>query len=127
MTAPAAKQPFDQQNIEPTLSDSILVTLIAARSRIESPEKWCKGSYEIGEARCIWGATQEVCGTYWNPADEYLQPFALELGHAGSASLNDHPETTHADVLALFDRAIAARKAELLQTNKVGAVAVIRA
>jgi hypothetical protein len=96
--------------------------LIAARAKIATPETWTKGSAWRDEngRRCSLKNAQCFCvaGSVW----------ALEVGNMDGrqdvalntigasippkfkrdiAGFNDHPETTHADVLAVMDAAIA--------------------
>jgi hypothetical protein len=86
--------------------------LIAARALIDMPEKWGKGSYQEGGCHCAIGAVLKVQGLLG------ISCFAGDEENALKAALptldmvehfNDHPFTTHADIMALFDRAIAAQ------------------
>lgn len=86
--------------------------LIAAKALIDSPEKWGKGWPVAGGAMCIYMATttstEETadCGE----AEDALRSVCVErVGHDRLSHFNDAPETTHADVMDLFDRAIAAQ------------------
>ena len=95
-----------------------------ARAVIEKPENWTKGTFArsakgnpvsaVGRAACAWcavGAVRRVTG--------YDQILFSRVGRALSyasdgpsiVTINDSPKATHADVLALFDRAIAAEEA----------------
>jgi hypothetical protein len=84
--------------------------------------KWYKGGHGSKETGfCIIGALSEAACTYrgrWSEQDKRAYKEALarlvkhlpDIGWTGEAWLplfNDHKDTTHADVLALFDRAIA--------------------
>lgn len=85
--------------------------LIAARALIDTPEKWTKGSYERDGCYCVAGALRIAIfgglddnGPYWDryrTAKRSLHPSDVIL-------FNDASETTHADMMALFDRAIEA-------------------
>ncbi|QWK78628.1 DUF6197 family protein [Ochrobactrum sp. BTU1] len=101
--------------------------LRAARDLISVPDRWTKWGYgfevkplteeQAGETPwvtepeatcfCALGAVRKVTGR----ADDY-QPAVrlLEAGAFDVAEYNDHPSTTHADVLRMFNRAI--RRAE---------------
>lgn len=122
--------PFDQQNFEPTPSDEVLARLIAGRDRIADPVRWTRGALmrdatdDGPAAMCARGAI--FCGfsatarEIYAAADDALfrrLPMRFQTMRdarfAGVPSFNNDPSTTHADVLALFDRAIAARKAEM--------------
>ena len=86
--------------------------LKAARALIGSPSKWCKGSYHAtGDRHCTLGAIMVATPNFAErdavreallaalPDDAKRRPHAL-------ATYND--EHTHREVMALFDRAIAA-------------------
>ena len=94
--------------------------LIAAKKLIEHPENWMQGDYTnwygclcaLGACRLALYGSVERKGRAHN-GDENPLAFALkESLPAGDwrtvDEFNDHPDTTHADVMALFDRAIAA-------------------
>ena len=85
-----------------------LEVLTAARKRIDTPSKWCKGYISAGSRCCIMGALDEVTLTYieFHKAKDVL----LSQVGDGIEEFNDHPTTTHRDVLALFDRAIEAER-----------------
>lgn len=92
--------------------------LRAAKALIDTPEKWTRGEYArdmfgsgvdclSGEAVCFCtlGALGAVGAANCDP----IIRKALEPVFAGSVSMfNDSRTTTHADIMALFDRAIAA-------------------
>ena len=96
--------------------------LIAARAKIEAPERWTKGAFarsargrkvrlDGGKARCwcMLGALQEVemSPIRFRQAWALLVP-AISVPDSISEVVlwNDAPERTHAEVLAAFDRAI---------------------
>ncbi len=98
--------------------------LIAARAKIEAPERWTQGEFarskidrrvkatsDRAECWCIMGAVDAVVK---NDPDRFRDA-NLAVGHAIGirelreiADWNDDPARTHAEVLAAFDRAIAA-------------------
>ena len=98
--------------------------LIAAKALIDTPEKWQKGDYgsvedcmcALGACRAaIYGTTEFLPRGDWrgdeNGLAEALRaalPERWSQSFSGVSDFNDAPETTHADVMALFDRAIAA-------------------
>ena len=89
---------------------SVRESLIAARALIDTPEKWIKGSSRNGQGGyCALGAMDKIgpeSGCY------LALRSALPSEEPGFvAAYNDLPTTTHADILALFDRAIAACEA----------------
>lgn len=114
--------PFDQQQFEveaPVIVDPVIDVLEQAKARISTPDKWCKNVlYDEQGARCILGALQATSDC---PGDEmwhshFLPAFRLINAFVPTGNMvdfNNDPATTHADILTLFDRAIAARKAEL--------------
>lgn len=102
---------------------TVLEALIQARERISTPERWCRGWYAkdadgypiletedeaasfcaVGAIGAVAPVGQDLC----ERAQGILHAEARRLGFLGVASFNDHRRTTHADVLALYDRAIA--------------------
>lgn len=107
---------------ETTTEPPVVALLVAARAKIDTPDKWCKGvlamdvhGCPVGEksskARrwCALGCVQSVAG------DDNLDDIAVgflyrNVGHI--STFNDDEETTHADVLAMFDLAIALARKE---------------
>lgn len=95
---------------------SVRDNLIAARALIDTPEKWGKEHYEPRPGCfCVSGALAKVYGVDPNPQNceagpEYRALYAAVPNGpwSGPVNYNDHPDTTHADIMALFDRAIEA-------------------
>jgi hypothetical protein len=90
-----------------TIADQLRV----ARKLIETPDKWCKGSMELDGAFCAIGACLKAVGgsAPWDKMVIALQQALQQAGPCASVALwNDALTTTHTDILALFDRAIAA-------------------
>lgn len=102
--------------------------LQTARARIDTEEKWVKGSWTKGgdydssdkSAMCVGRA---ICGIRYSNGGagpgEVVKALAEEVPEkyrrAGDpfgafADFNDADETTHADVMAVFDRALAKLK-----------------
>lgn len=94
-----------------------LEILVAARAKISTPDKWCKGQpatditgwpcvadSPTAYRWCVLGALILVCKRNM----EAVRQAALCLG-GGVVQFNDALTTMHADILALFDRAIAAQ------------------
>lgn len=104
------------------MNTNIKAILIEAKARIVDPASWTKGAlartkdllvtglYD-GNAVCYCslGAVQLVAGNLTAQAKSALES-QLPMDYSGRhlAAYNDDPNTKHADVLALFDRAIAA-------------------
>lgn len=80
--------------------------LRTAKAFIDKPQKWRKGPAYQGRlcALAALGRAEMATGTNIPCA---LLDRALPEGYGFVFALNDAPETTHADVMALFDRAIA--------------------
>ena len=93
-----------------------------ARKLLEDPSHWTKGAFAKAAAGCAIASTSDnaVCwcaigalrrfdrGGYSAAYSNAV--FVLQCcvsGSGGVAEFNDDPNTTHADVLAMFDRAIA--------------------
>ena len=103
--------------------------LIAARAKIDKHQKWCKGVFSrdhngdevspvsVNAVRfCALGAIRAVT---LGPLSRSEARAALRLaaGYSNDSNesifkLNDHPKTRHADIMALYDRAIEATKGE---------------
>lgn len=97
--------------------------LIAAKALIDTPEKWGKGDFTPAPGCfCTFGAIAAINGFRFG-VDKYPPTYAEDMAIArclpeGWAArvdvvpdFNDDPSTTHADIMALFDRAIAAQAA----------------
>lgn len=90
--------------------------LIVAKALIDTPEKWCKGIH-AGQNCAMWALAEAapMANYRWIEAAEALRKAAPRRPHGDYGcpvvAFNDAPTTTHADVMALFDRAIAAAEA----------------
>lgn len=101
--------------------------LIAARALIDTPEKWTRHTFarnadglpvnndsEKAVCFCIMGAVGRVTECYsaaitpWREMTNALREANAITANFGIPHFNDRFDTTHADVLALFDEAIAA-------------------
>jgi hypothetical protein len=90
--------------------------LKAAKALIDTPEKWAKGAWLHDDGtRCAEGACIATTGgRTWSPLfDNLIAQLPPEWIATGNpiVRFNDDDATTRADVLALFDRAIAAAEA----------------
>jgi hypothetical protein len=87
--------------------------LIAARALIDTPEKWGKGAWHSRGCFCAIGAVLEAQGKLGRAAyggeTEVALMHALPAGIGSVEDFNDQFRTTHADIMALFDRAIEAQ------------------
>lgn len=99
--------------------ESVKENLIAARSLIDAPEKWGKGdAYGIITPRgckCAMVAVSEVCKVdaafkVTRSALESQLPPGFITSSWPVVDFNDHSDTTHAEIMSLFDRAIAAQE-----------------
>lgn len=104
--------------------------LIAAKALIDTPEKWGKGAFEVSPGcLCAFGAIARAldpdidfeCDGVGISREDRALAQALPDGWMKTVgmidSFNDHPDTTHADIMALFDRAIAMQDDDRLQTR----------
>ena len=112
-----------------TYTDEILQTLIKADELLSGPEKWCKGVYHYNGRFCALGAITEVSNAWLysdrreriscrraNAADQRLwAALPSPIHYIAVCDYNDEPETTFEDIKALFQKAIAARRAELVK------------
>lgn len=86
--------------------------LRSAKARIGTPEKWGKGDTvrERG-LLCAGLAINNSCE--WQINEARAGSFFMKAVRADSVpEWNDRPETTHAEVMAAFDRAIALAEAD---------------
>lgn len=98
------------------MNEKLIENLKAAKALIDTPEKWGKGTYEPGpDCYCVVGALKAANGwsefEVWNTKAINALYSACDDRFEGIVDLNDHPDTTHADIMALIDRAIAAAEA----------------
>lgn len=101
-----------------------LEQLRRAREHLSRPEQWFQGAASSradnpmqgaldGFPCCAVGALRWAMGAVASDGEaRKLLVQALPGELASVVSFNDDPDTTHADILALFDRAIAAAEAE---------------
>lgn len=91
---------------------SVRENLIKAKALIDAPEKWHKGSLRNGSCLCamgaVWDSLKSDGHTGWCRGTlEYRAVVsALPEPFNDVPPFNDDPNTTHADIIALFDRAI---------------------
>jgi len=96
--------PFDGVDF---VSVKSLQQIDAVIDRLATPDKWCKGALRSHDGRyCIRGAVRAVGG------GEALEPVILQaIGEVAGKrfcrieSFNDHPNTSHAQILAVLTRA----------------------
>ena len=88
--------------------------LIIAKEVISNPKHWVKNSYKQSaedglNAYCSVGAlnTLDMSFSDYTAAKHCLDRMATIKGYTGIISFNDCPGTTHAQILELFDSAIA--------------------
>jgi hypothetical protein len=72
---------------------------------IDTPEKWCKGNAKVlstnSVSYCVLSACVEA-GVDRNSLNSLISVLNGRI-----VDFNDHPDTTHEDIMALFDLAIA--------------------
>lgn len=98
------------------MSKTLAADLRAARALIDTPEKWVKYRWGVSGHYCAAGALREALGFEILPkgmvdSSFWSHPAVKEVvGQTpyGIVAFNDDPATQHSDVLAVFDRAIAA-------------------
>lgn len=85
--------------------------LIAAKALIDAPEKWVKGMPQPDKKKfCAMAAIGAVCNEWSGPRGALLAALPDRFV-GGVMDFNDHPDTTHSDIMALFQRAIDAQDA----------------
>jgi len=99
---------------------SLKSDLVAAKALIDTPEKWCQGTYSIDDrSYCVLGASRKAVGleawTFNFNQPRYLAVYGvlqavLPRGpyRGDVAAFNDAKRRKHSDIMALFDRAIVA-------------------
>lgn len=95
--------------------------LIAARAKIEAPERWTKGEFARTEDGKACRSSSDAASCYCMEGAVLSQPYlwrkkaracailrlaVVTLDYPTTPSWNDAPDRTHAEVLAAFDRAI---------------------
>ena len=100
-----------------------LEILIDARARIAGKNSWVKRCFQNGNGYCLVGALSLACGSpEFNVTSQTERRLARLLAKQLAPnmqwrirllpprmrlmSFNDHPRTSHDDVMALFDRTI---------------------
>ncbi len=103
--------PFDGQESEYNIRQCLLARLdegiVRVRALLDREDRWCKGALHTSDGRhCLIGAMEAT------QAERLLRPAILcAIGeHTGRYYLriecfNDKKSTTHADVIAVLDRA----------------------
>lgn len=105
---------------------NITETLIKARELISDPKHWTKKALARSEknrpvdvfskkacAFCMEGAIRKAEDDLWpSPAVKYVSKYTQKKYYKAAYEINDAPETTHEDVLKLFDEMIEASKTE---------------
>lgn len=83
--------------------------LIAARKLIENESDWCQGGFtNDAGARCALQAIYDAKGVHWCDGVRAPEYKALKEAMGGQFPGDFNDAHTHAEVLAAFDRAIAA-------------------
>ncbi len=84
--------------------------LTLAREKISDTANWRKGSRRSGQPNqyCSEEAIEAVTGETGPDRDSAIQVLSQIVGDKYPYCWNDDPSRTHAEVLAAFDRAIAA-------------------
>lgn len=99
---------------------SIASDIRKVREYLTDPAKWNKdGDYFKGGDRdtgcgCVFGVLDLVLGVGSpedSPAGEFLDQHSYARNDCRAIDFNDDPATTHADMLAFLDSAIAAAEA----------------
>jgi hypothetical protein len=90
-----------------------LVVLLAARELLA--KGWVKGTLKQGDKYCMVGSLDPIGGDpYSTQRDAYMILQSVTPCREGSgsriANFNDHKTTTHAEVLAVYDKAIEAAR-----------------
>ena len=100
----------DIQKHAPPVVDEVTQTILKARELLSDPDKWFKGSMtnRAHNAFCVMGAIRVVTtgdALTWNRKTVEASNRVAGFVPGIVSAFNDDPNTTHADVLALLDRA----------------------
>lgn len=106
-----------------------LEVLVAARELIAEPEHWTKGASARGKSGakvdpdgraavsfCATGACYRATRRDWRHAPAAIDALQDAVNYSGIVYYNDEPTTTHTDILAVFDKAIANKTAAQVQS-----------
>jgi hypothetical protein len=91
---------------------STLDVLRAAREYISAPSRWAQGWYDEGGAVCAIGAVNVAMGRQPDCNEISEAEEALRSAVSGDSVVDFNDSHTHAEVLTLFDRAIAIEEAK---------------
>ena len=87
--------------------------LIAAKALIDTPRKWRRGGSIQNGRSCAWNAVYDatrrhdrLCLAEVALAEAVPAERRQPSSQSTIIQFNDDPATTHADIMALFDRAI---------------------
>ncbi len=106
---------YAPREVQPATEITPARLLRAARALIDQEDTWVQGRYEtLRGRRCAIGALQAAARglrhpTAFEAARDLLRTEALIMGFSHVEKMNDR--SSHAEVLALFDRAIARAEA----------------
>lgn len=122
---------MDKSSVIDRIDASASRLLRRAKELIATPQQWCKRVYgdSWGRAFCSYGALDWAAAgdgaLFTRVWDKYLCPSAPTWNCP--ISFNDLPDTTHEDVLLMFDRAIAlAEKDEGRESDSAYAARMVR-
>lgn len=89
--------------------DSVVQLLTEARAKIADPKNWIKGRFVVDDCYCSVGAVYMSAVGEDNRAFrmEAIKALRVAAGVESVIDFNDAETTSHADVLAMFDKAIA--------------------
>ena len=112
--------PFDSTLFDLPQEDKTLTILRLAREGVSDPARWARDHLEDGPRSCALGwVWRHTHGGYLYENTVHvlsrsapIRPaFSCDCGFCRVSAYNDAPETSHADIVALFDRAIASMEA----------------
>jgi hypothetical protein len=91
---------------------STLDVLRAAREYISDPSRWSQGWYDDGGAVCAIGAVNVAMGRQPDCGEISEAEEALRSAVSGDSVVDFNDSHSHAEVLAVFHRAIAVEEAK---------------
>lgn len=100
------------------MNPQLIADLEAAKALIATPDNWVQvypGTHAgSGKCECITTSLSKATST-WDYSNERFRCAIVALGFEGAREAwawNDAPERTHAEVMALFDKAIATERSK---------------
>ena len=90
--------PFEPYSPEPAIVSAELALARKVRDLLAVPERWCKVKFRIDPGSCMVGAIMRF-GSIKRPESVAVRKRMELICGNRVESFNDHPATTHADIV----------------------------